>query len=92
MNKLMGDDGAIAIANSILKNNAIKSAEVKEEERRLFYAALTRPHEKLFLSFANYRTIFGSRQINASSEFINDIPKDLIEKLDEDLLVKTIHI
>ncbi len=69
-----------------------KSSEDKEEERRLFYVALTRARSKLFLSFANYRTIFGSRQINAPSEFISDIPPDLIEKGDEDPNVKTIYI
>ena len=51
-----------------------------EEERRLFYVAVTRAKEKLFLSFANFRPIFGSRQINAPSEFISDIPGDLLEK------------
>ena len=63
-----------------------------QEERRLFYVALTRAKEKLFLSFANFRTIFGSRQINAPSEFIGDIPADLIEKGDEDPGVKTIYL
>jgi DNA helicase-2/ATP-dependent DNA helicase PcrA len=74
------------------KNNEMKSAEDKEEERRLFYVALTRAREKLFLSFANFRTIFGSRQINAPSEFISDIPPDLLERGDEDPGVKTIYI
>ncbi len=64
----------------------------KEEERRLFYVALTRAREKLFLSFANFRTIFGSRQINAPSEFITDIPPDLLEKEGEKNLMKTIYI
>jgi len=54
--------------------------------------ALTRAREKLFLSFANFRTIFGSRQMNAPSEFITDIPPDIIEKGDEDPGVKTIYI
>ena len=62
------------------KNEEIKNAEDREEERRLFYVALTRAKEKLFLSFANFRTIFGSRQINAPSEFISDIPSDILEK------------
>lgn len=66
--------------------------EDKEEERRLFYVALTRARKKLFLSFANFRTIFGSRQINAPSEFINDIPADLLEKEGEDSGIKTIYI
>jgi len=62
------------------RNGEIKNAEDKEEERRLFYVALTRAKEKLFLSFANFRTIFGSRQINTPSEFISDIPSDILEK------------
>ena len=74
------------------KDNETKSAEDREEERRLFYVALTRAREKLFLSFANFRTIFGSRQINTPSEFITDIPANLIEKGDEDPGVKTIYI
>ncbi len=63
-----------------------------EEERRLFYVAVTRAKEKLFLSFANYRTIFGSRQINAPSEFISDIPPDLLEKEGDRAGIKTIYI
>jgi DNA helicase-2/ATP-dependent DNA helicase PcrA len=63
-----------------------------EEERRLFYVALTRAKEKLFLSFANFRTIFGARNINAPSEFIGDIPADLLEKEGEKNLLKTIYI
>lgn len=69
-----------------------KSGEDAEEERRLFYVALTRAREKVFLSFANFRTIFGSRQINAPSEFLSDIPADILEKADEDPSVKTIYI
>ncbi len=52
----------------------------KEEERRLFYVAITRARKKVFLSFASYRTIYGSKQINIPSEFISDIPNQLIEE------------
>lgn len=69
-----------------------EAKEDSEEERRLFYVAVTRAKEKLFLSFANYRTIFGSRQINAPSEFISDIPGDLLEKEGEEGKIKTIYI
>jgi len=69
-----------------------KSGEDSEEERRLFYVAVTRAKEKLFLSFANFRTIFGSRQINAPSEFISDIPPDLLEKEEEKDGIKTIYL
>jgi DNA helicase-2/ATP-dependent DNA helicase PcrA len=49
-----------------------------EEERRLFYVALTRAQEKIFLSFSRYRTAFGAKQINQPSQFLSDIPQELI--------------
>ncbi len=55
------------------KYDAGISAEDAEEERRLFYVAVTRARKKLFLSYAQTRTIFGSRQVNIPSEFIFDI-------------------
>ena len=74
------------------RQNERQTGEDREEERRLFYVALTRAKEKLFLSFANFRTIFGSRQINAPSEFISDIPADLLEKEGETSGIKTIYL
>ncbi len=74
------------------RDGEMKNAEDGEEERRLFYVALTRAKEKLFLSFANFRTIFGSRQINAPSEFIADIPAELTEREGEKGGIKTIYI
>jgi len=55
------------------------SEEEGEEERRLFYVALTRAEKQVFLSYASFRTIFGSRQVNAPSEFLTDIDEELIE-------------
>ncbi len=54
-----------------------RSKEDNEEERRLFYVAITRAREKLFLSYATLRTIFGMKQVNSPSEFIYDIPAHL---------------
>ncbi len=54
--------------------------EEREEERRLFYVALTRAKKKIFLSYAQLRTIFGRQQINMPSEFIGEIPDHLIEE------------
>ncbi|MES2930625.1 MAG: UvrD-helicase domain-containing protein [Patescibacteria group bacterium] len=56
-----------------------RAKEDNEEERRLFYVALTRARHKLYLSYAQLRTIFGMRQVNAPSEFIHDIPDELVE-------------
>jgi DNA helicase-2/ATP-dependent DNA helicase PcrA len=52
----------------------------EEEERRLFYVALTRARKKVFLSWAQMRTVYGSQRINSASEFIADIGDDLIEE------------
>jgi DNA helicase-2/ATP-dependent DNA helicase PcrA len=51
-----------------------------EEERRLFYVAITRAKKKLFLSNAIIRNMFGSQRVSAPSEFIADIEKELIEE------------
>lgn len=61
-------------------NETKKSGEDSEEERRLFYVALTRAGKKLFLTFAQTRTIFGSLEVNSPSEFIDDIPSKYTEK------------
>jgi DNA helicase-2/ATP-dependent DNA helicase PcrA len=50
-----------------------------EEERRLFYVALTRAKKKLHLSNAIIRTIFGARQVRTMSNFIKDINEKLLE-------------
>ena len=44
-----------------------------EEERRLFYVALTRAEKKVYLTYTHVRTIFGSKRINVPSSFLSDI-------------------
>jgi DNA helicase-2/ATP-dependent DNA helicase PcrA len=53
--------------------------EEAEEERRLFYVAITRARKKVFLSYAQARTVFGRSQVNMPSEFIFDIPQELLD-------------
>jgi DNA helicase-2/ATP-dependent DNA helicase PcrA len=50
-----------------------------EEERRLFYVALTRAQMKAYLTWAITRRIFGTRAINSPSEFITELDPDLAE-------------
>ncbi|KND47998.1 MAG: DNA helicase II / ATP-dependent DNA helicase PcrA [Parcubacteria bacterium C7867-006] len=57
-----------------------KSGEDAEEERRLFYVAVTRAGKKLFLTYAQTRTIFGTMEVNSPSEFIDDIPSKYIDR------------
>lgn len=56
-----------------------KGKEEQEEERRLFYVAVTRARERLYLSHAYSRTIYGQQNFNAPSEFLSDIPQKLLE-------------
>lgn len=61
-------------------NEANIKPEEAEEERRLFYVAITRAKKKVFLSYAQVRTVFGRQQVNMPSEFIFDIPENLTEE------------
>lgn len=52
--------------------------EEREEERRLFYVALTRAKQQAHLSYAAIRTIFGSANVTIPSRFITDIDQSLL--------------
>ena len=50
-----------------------------EEERRLCYVGITRAMERLHLSFANTRRLYGYTTQNLPSRFLNEIPSNLVE-------------
>jgi DNA helicase-2/ATP-dependent DNA helicase PcrA len=54
-----------------------------EEERRLCYVGITRAREKLFLTFAKSRTLFGNTTYNRQSRFIDEIPEELLKYISE---------
>lgn len=54
-----------------------------EEERRLAYVALTRAKERLFLSCAAQRMLFGHTSRNQPSRFLREIPQELMEQKDD---------
>lgn len=51
-----------------------------EEERRLFYVAITRAQSKLYLSFSNQRYKFGINSFQMKSRFLKEIPEDIIKE------------
>ena len=51
-----------------------------EEERRLFYVAMTRAKEQLFLSYAAQRYQYGSAKSSAPSRFLSEISADYIHQ------------
>ena len=59
---------------------AIGEAEEMEEERRLCYVAMTRAKEKLYMTCASQRMLFGRTNSNRPSRFLGEIPAEYVEK------------
>jgi DNA helicase-2/ATP-dependent DNA helicase PcrA len=51
-----------------------------EEERRLAYVGITRAKRELYLTYARTRALFGNRDWNLRSRFIDEIPIDLTDR------------
>ncbi len=49
-----------------------------EEERRLCYVAITRAKDRLVITHAKYRNIFGQSQANLPSRFIGEMPQNIL--------------
>jgi DNA helicase-2/ATP-dependent DNA helicase PcrA len=58
---------------------ALTEPDEMEEERRLAYVGITRAMQRLFISHAWSRMLFGSTQYNPPSRFLDEIPTDLVE-------------
>ncbi|MEM7257382.1 MAG: 3'-5' exonuclease, partial [Pseudomonadota bacterium] len=52
-----------------------------EEERRLCYVGITRAQQRLFLSMAEHRRLYGRDHFNTTSRFIDEIPSDLLMEI-----------
>ena len=59
---------------------ALTDPDELEEERRLCYVGLTRAEERLYLTHAWSRMLFGQSQYNPPSRFLDEIPGELIEE------------
>jgi len=49
-----------------------------EEERRLCYVGITRAQERLFLSHARERRLYGTREPAVRSQFLDELPRELL--------------
>ncbi|MCC8182731.1 MAG: UvrD-helicase domain-containing protein, partial [Clostridiales bacterium] len=58
----------------------IGEPEEMEEERRLCYVAMTRAKERLYLTCASHRMLYGRTSSNRPSRFTGEIPDELLEK------------
>ena len=66
------EEGIFPSYMSICENN-------EEEERRLCYVGITRAEERLYMSHAEQRTLYGRTNRNAISRFMREIPEKLID-------------
>jgi len=62
---------------------SLEDPEQMEEERRLCYVGMTRAQERLYLTNARRRRIFGQEQYNPPCRFLADIPHALLDMEDE---------
>lgn len=68
--------------------NSMATSREIEEERRLFYVGITRAHEKLYLCSASDRLIYGYKSYRAPSQFLQQIPNSLMDKIEERFTVE----
>jgi len=59
---------------------SINTREELEEERRLFYVAVTRAKQRLWLTYANTRYRFGNLTQNDPSRFIDELPEERLDR------------
>lgn len=59
-----------------------------EEERRLCYVGITRAMQKLYITNAQRRRLFGSEEARRASRFVREIPKNLVEEKSRRLMVQ----
>ncbi len=52
-----------------------------EEERRLFYVGVTRAMQKLYLTHARRRAVFGAQSYGLPSRFLDEIPVELLDRV-----------
>ncbi|HET9371080.1 MAG TPA: UvrD-helicase domain-containing protein [Vicinamibacterales bacterium] len=63
-------------------SRAAEDEDDVEEERRLCYVCLTRARERLVLTGASRRRVFGEYQSTEPSRFLEEVPEELVERLE----------
>lgn len=67
------EEGLFPVSSSTMYEDEL------EEERRLFYVAVTRAQTKLYISYANQRYKFGLQSYQLKSRFLKEIPDEIIK-------------
>ena len=67
------EEGLVPHSRSLVSRDAL------EEERRLCYVGMTRAMERLHLTWAASRQVFGQRRLSEPSRFLEEIPRESLE-------------
>jgi DNA helicase-2/ATP-dependent DNA helicase PcrA len=69
----------VGLEQGLLPNyRSLDDPKALEEERRLCYVGITRAQEILYLTHARERRLYGSREPAIASQFLGELPKDLL--------------
>jgi DNA helicase-2/ATP-dependent DNA helicase PcrA len=69
----------VGVEENIMPFHLIESQDDLEEERRLFYVAITRAEQSLTLSFAQRRRVFGTYNFSQPSPFLQEIDATVLD-------------
>lgn len=70
----------IGVEDGVLPHSRALEEGGEEEERRLFYVAMTRARRKLYLTSANLRRVYSGPEPRLPSRFLSEIPEELVER------------
>jgi len=73
------EDGLFPIARAV---RSMSDSEI-EEERRLCYVGITRAKEELYMTLTQKRTLYGKTNPSIASRFMEELPKECIERLNK---------
>jgi DNA helicase-2/ATP-dependent DNA helicase PcrA len=79
------DEGIFPGVRSLMEESRL------EEERRLCYVAITRAKKELYLCNAHMRTMYGQIKPYAASRFLDEIPPDLMDHVNDDEKQERVH-
>ncbi len=79
------EEGVFPYARSLTEPDQI------EEERRLAYVGITRARKRLYLAYAQSRSLWGSTSYNTVSRFLGEIPEELLDMQGGEAQVTTWH-
>ncbi len=77
--------GVIAVEDGLLPHSRSHADELEmEEERRLCFVGITRAEQRLYLTNARYRTVFGRTEPTIPSRFLEELPPEHVERVSAD--------